>query len=82
MRPDMMTLAKPLAGGLPIGAVLVTERVASSISAGDHGSTFAGGPLVCHAALAVLDRIQVHSMPWPLLDPVLDFVLCCDLLLT
>lgn len=58
-KPDIMTLAKPLAGGLPIGAVLVTERVASSIAAGDHGSTFAGGPLVCHAALAVLDRIQV-----------------------
>lgn len=59
VRPDMMTLAKPLAGGLPIGSVLVTEKVASKISAGDHGSTFAGGPLVCHAALAVLDHIQV-----------------------
>jgi acetylornithine aminotransferase len=58
VRPDIMTLAKPLAGGLPIGAVLVTERVAASIAAGDHGSTFAGGPLVCHAAVAVLDRIQ------------------------
>lgn len=56
--PDIMTLAKPLAGGLPIGAVLVTEAVASAISFGDHGSTFAGGPLVCHAALAVLDRLQ------------------------
>jgi acetylornithine aminotransferase len=55
-----MTLAKPLAGGLPIGSVLVTEKVASKISAGDHGSTFAGGPLVCHAALAVLDHIQVN----------------------
>jgi acetylornithine aminotransferase len=59
VQPDIMTLAKPLAGGLPIGAVLVTEAVASTIAAGDHGSTFAGGPLVCHAALAVLDRIQV-----------------------
>ncbi|XP_020202074.1 acetylornithine aminotransferase, mitochondrial [Cajanus cajan] len=56
--PDMMTLAKPLAGGLPIGAVLVTERVASSINYGDHGSTFAGNPLVCSAALAVLDKIS------------------------
>ena len=55
--PDIMTLAKPLAGGLPIGAVLVTERVSSAISPGDHGSTFAGGPLVCHAALTVLDKI-------------------------
>ncbi|KAK7300078.1 hypothetical protein RJT34_10910 [Clitoria ternatea] len=56
--PDMMTLAKPLAGGLPIGAVLVTERVASAIEYGDHGSTFAGNPLVCNAALAVLDKIS------------------------
>lgn len=56
--PDIMTLAKPLAGGLPIGAVLVTERVSSAISPGDHGSTFAGGPLVCHAALTVLDKIS------------------------
>uniref|UniRef100_A0A1D1XER8 acetylornithine transaminase n=2 Tax=Anthurium amnicola TaxID=1678845 RepID=A0A1D1XER8_9ARAE len=56
--PDIMTLAKPLAGGLPIGVVLTTEKVAASISYGDHGSTFAGGPLVCHAALAVLDKIQ------------------------
>ncbi|KAJ1439573.1 Pyridoxal phosphate-dependent transferase, major domain [Sesbania bispinosa] len=56
--PDMMTLAKPLAGGLPIGAVLVTERVASAINYGDHGSTFAGNLLVCSAALAVLDKIS------------------------
>ena len=56
--PDIMTVAKPLAGGLPIGAVLVTEAVSSSIEFGDHGSTFAGGPLICHAALAVLNRIQ------------------------
>ncbi|XP_058078289.1 acetylornithine aminotransferase, mitochondrial [Magnolia sinica] len=56
--PDIMTLAKPLAGGLPIGVVLTTERVAAAISSGDHGSTFAGGPLVCNAALAVLDKIR------------------------
>lgn len=58
VQPDIMTLAKPLAGGLPIGAVLLTDKVAGAIGPGDHGSTFAGGPLVCHAALAVLDRIQ------------------------
>eukprot|EP00250_Pteridium_aquilinum_P017315 c23568_g1_i2 orf=196-1719(-) len=58
VQPDILTVAKPLAGGLPIGAVLVTEAVASTIEYGDHGSTFAGGPLVCHAALTVLDRIQ------------------------
>jgi acetylornithine/N-succinyldiaminopimelate aminotransferase len=55
--PDMMTLAKPLAAGLPIGAVLVTESVASTLKPGDHGSTFAGGPLVCHVAEYVLNRI-------------------------
>lgn len=53
-----MTLAKPLAGGLPIGAVLVTEKVAAAINYGDHGSTFAGGPLVCNAAVTVLDKIS------------------------
>ena len=55
--PDIMTLAKPLAGGLPIGAILVTEAVGSAIKPGDHGSTFAGGPLVTSAALVVLNRI-------------------------
>jgi acetylornithine/succinyldiaminopimelate/putrescine aminotransferase len=53
-----MTLAKPLAGGLPIGATLVTEAVASALHPGDHGSTFAGGPLITSAALAVFNRIR------------------------
>lgn len=56
--PDMMTIAKPLAGGLPIGAVLVTEAVASAIKPGDHGTTFAGGPVVTGAALEVLRRVS------------------------
>lgn len=56
--PDIMTIAKPLAGGLPLGAALVTERVAAAIQPGDHGSTFAGGPLVCAAALHVFDRVN------------------------
>ncbi|MCL7025599.1 hypothetical protein MKW94_009437 [Papaver nudicaule] len=55
--PDIMTLAKPLAGGLPIGAVLMTEKVASAVNYGDHGSTFAGSPLVCNAAVAVFDKV-------------------------
>lgn len=59
--PDVMTLAKPLAGGLPVGAVLVTERVAAAIQPGDHGSTFAGGPLVMAAASAVLARVSEPS---------------------
>jgi predicted acetylornithine/succinylornithine family transaminase len=58
VRPDIMTLAKPLAGGLPIGATLVTEDVARSIEVGDHGSTFGGGPLVCATACYVFDRIS------------------------
>ena len=55
--PDVMTLAKPLAGGLPMGAVLLTERVAAAIQPGEHGTTFGGGPLVASAALAVCRRI-------------------------
>lgn len=56
--PDLMTLAKPLAGGLPIGAVLMTDEVASALEAGDHGTTFAGGPLVTGVATEVLGRIS------------------------
>ncbi|KAI7843566.1 hypothetical protein COHA_002808 [Chlorella ohadii] len=58
VEPDMMTLAKPLAGGLPIGAVLLKEHVAAVMAPGDHGSTFAGNPLVCHAACTVFDIIS------------------------
>lgn len=57
VEPDLMTLAKPLAGGLPMGAVLLTERVAAAIQPGDHATTFGGGPLVASAALAVCRRI-------------------------
>jgi len=56
--PDMMTLAKPLANGLPIGAVLVTEAVADYIKPGDHGSTFAGGAVVTNVASHVVERIN------------------------
>ncbi|MCB9449982.1 MAG: aspartate aminotransferase family protein [Anaerolineaceae bacterium] len=56
--PDIMTLAKPLAGGLPIGAILLTEAVASAMHPGEHGTTFAGGPLVTSVANVVLDRIS------------------------
>ncbi|KAJ9178967.1 hypothetical protein P3X46_010806 [Hevea brasiliensis] len=56
--PDIMTIAKPLAGGLPIGAALMSERVAAAMKFGEHGSTFAGGPLVCTAAITVLDKIS------------------------
>lgn len=56
--PDMLTLAKPLAGGLPIGVTLVTEEIAQVMRPGDHGSTFAAGPLVCKAGLVVFNRIS------------------------
>lgn len=56
--PDLMSLAKPLAGGLPIGAVLLKSHVADVMKPGDHGSTFAGNPLVCHTACAVFDIIN------------------------
>lgn len=56
--PDIMTLAKPLGGGLPLGAILVTEAVAQTINVGDHGSTFAANPLICQVAQVVLNRIR------------------------
>lgn len=56
--PDILTAAKPLAGGLPMGAILLTQRVAEVMHPGDHGSTFAGGPLVAAVAEAVFDRVN------------------------
>jgi len=55
--PDILTLAKPLAGGLPMGAVLVTEPIAAALGPGDHATTFGGGPLVAGVALEVLKTI-------------------------
>ena len=55
--PDMVTMAKPLAGGLPMGAILVTQEIADTIKPGDHGTTFGGGPLVASVANHVVRRI-------------------------
>jgi len=55
--PDIVTLAKPLAGGLPMGAVLMTDELAAVMSPGDHGTTFGGGPLVASVALHVVQRL-------------------------
>jgi len=55
--PDMITLAKPIAGGLPMGAVLMSEEIAAVMKPGDHGTTFGGGPLVASVALHVVKRI-------------------------
>lgn len=59
--PDLLTVAKPLAGGLPIGAVLMTRAVAGTLSPGMHGTTFGGGPLVTRVALAVLDTVAAPA---------------------
>lgn len=58
IQPDVVTLAKPLAGGIPLGALLCTEEAARAIHAGMHGTTFGGGPLACAVALAVLDTLD------------------------
>lgn len=62
IQPDVTTLAKPLAGGLPLGAVLCTEEVARVIHAGMHGTTFGGGPLACAVAMAVIDTIEKENL--------------------
>ena len=56
--PDLMTLAKPIAGGLPMGAILMTETIAATIQPGDHGTTFGGGPFVATVARHVLNRVS------------------------
>lgn len=56
--PDLLTVAKPMANGLPMGAVLVTNQVAEVMQPGDHGTTFGGGPLVAHVANHVFDRLH------------------------
>jgi predicted acetylornithine/succinylornithine family transaminase len=58
VEPDLLTLAKPVAGGLPMGAVLMTEAIASTIKPGDHGTTFGGGPFVASVANYVFGRLS------------------------
>ena len=57
-KPDIALVAKPLAGGLPLGAILTTEAIASRVSPGMHGTTFGGGPLACAVALEFLSIIE------------------------
>ena len=68
VRPDVVTLAKALGNGYPIGATIATAEVADAMRPGDHASTFGGGPVACAAALATLDVIE------PLLDGHVDKV--------
>lgn len=63
IRPDIVTLAKALGNGVPIGACLTNEMVAAPMVAGSHGSTFGGNPLACRAALAVLEYMQANAIP-------------------
>lgn len=62
IRPDITTLAKPLAGGLPLGAMLCSEEAARAIHPGLHGTTFGGGPLACAVAIAVIDAIEQEGL--------------------
>jgi len=63
IEPDVMTLAKGLANGFPIGAVLATNDLAASLGPGTHGSTFGGNPLACSAALATLNILEAEDLP-------------------
>jgi acetylornithine/LysW-gamma-L-lysine aminotransferase len=63
LEPDLMTLAKGMAGGFPIGAVAMSSRVAESLEAGMHGSTFGGGPLQCAAAIATIETMHALDLP-------------------
>ena len=60
--PDIVTMAKPLANGFPIGAVLMRPHIAEAIAVGDHGTTFGGGPLVCRIAHYVLGRLAEDAL--------------------
>src|SRR5215469_2050801 len=62
IKPDITALAKPIAGGLPLGAILCTEDVARAFHAGVHGTTFGGGPLACAVGIAVMDAIEKDGM--------------------
>lgn len=62
VKPDIMSVAKGIGGGVPMGAFLATEEVAKGFEPGDHGTTFGGGPLVCAAANAVLDAMEEENI--------------------
>ena len=62
VKPDVITMAKALGSGFPIGATLCVEKIAAAINKGDHGSTFGGNPLACAAALATLEVIEEENL--------------------
>ena len=62
IQPDLVTIAKPIAGGLPLGALLASEKVSQCIHPGMHGTTFGGGPLACAVALQLLNILQKQKL--------------------
>jgi len=62
VQPDLLTLAKPIAAGLPMGAVLMTQEIADAVKPGDHGTTFGGGPFVARVAEYVVERLRDPSL--------------------
>ncbi|MCS7125725.1 MAG: aspartate aminotransferase family protein [Aigarchaeota archaeon] len=62
VEPDIMTLAKALGGGLPIGAIMVSDEISQAMEPGDHFSTFGGNPISCSAAIAVLEIIREEKL--------------------
>jgi acetylornithine/N-succinyldiaminopimelate aminotransferase len=62
VKPDVVTLAKALGGGLPIGAMIAQSDVASSLTPGSHGTTFGGNPVACAASLAVIDALEQEGV--------------------
>jgi acetylornithine/N-succinyldiaminopimelate aminotransferase len=63
VQPDITTLAKPIANGLPMGAMLCTDEAARAFTPGMHGTTFGGGPLACAVAIAVIDTMKQQDIP-------------------
>ncbi len=62
VRPDILTLAKPIASGVPLGAILVNEEIAGALGQGKHGTTFGGGPLACRVALEFLSILEDENL--------------------
>ena len=61
-QPDITTLAKPIAGGIPMGAMLATEEAARAFTPGMHGTTFGGNPFACAVAIAAIDTIKRDNL--------------------
>ena len=62
MAPDMIALAKPLGLGIPLGAVILNEKVAAAIQPGQHGTTFGGGPLACRTSLEYFHILEDENL--------------------